>query len=73
MPPFKGGAQDCPLYTVFTRIPGAWILWIFVFLKIIYLFMRNTEREAETQVEGEAGSLQGTRHGTGSQDPGITT
>ena len=25
----------------------------------IYLFMRDTEREAETQAEGEAGSLQG--------------
>ena len=25
----------------------------------IYLFMRNTQREAETQAEGEAGSLQG--------------
>ena len=31
------------------------------FLKIlfIYLLMRDTEREAETQAEGEAGSLQG--------------
>ena len=27
----------------------------------IYLFMRDTEREAETQVEGEAGSLRGAR------------
>ena len=25
----------------------------------IYLFMRDTEREAETQAEGEAGSMQG--------------
>ena len=31
----------------------------FVFLKIyfIYLFLRDTEREAETQAEGEAGSM----------------
>ena len=31
----------------------------FLFCKIIYLFMRDTqkEREAETQVEGEAGSM----------------
>ena len=26
----------------------------------IYLFMRDTEREAETQAMGEAGSMQGT-------------
>ena len=26
--------------------------------------MRDTEREAETQAEGEAGSMQGARHGT---------
>ena len=31
-----------------------------IFLKnSIYLFMRDTEREAETQAEGEAGSLGG--------------
>ena len=29
--------------------------------------MRDTEREAETQAEGEAGSMQGARHGTQSQ------
>ena len=31
---------------------------LFFFFKI-YLFMRGTQREAETQAEGEAGSLQG--------------
>ena len=31
----------------------------FSFLDFIYLFMRDTEREAETQAEGKAGSLQG--------------
>ena len=31
--------------------------------------MRDTEREAETQAEGEKGSLQGARCGTQSQDP----
>ena len=37
--------------------------------------MRDTdwERETETQAEGEAGSTQGARCGTWSQDPGITT
>ena len=30
------------------------------FKDFIYLFMRDTQREAETQAEGEAGSMQGT-------------
>ena len=30
----------------------------------IYLFMKDTEREAETQAEGEAGSMQGAQCGT---------
>ena len=38
------------------------------FLKdFIYLFMRGTEREAETQAEGEAGCLWGVGCGTGSR------
>ena len=32
--------------------------------------MRDAEREAETQAEGEAGSLQGAPCGTRSRDPG---
>ena len=32
--------------------------------------MRDTEREAETQAEGEAGSMQGARCGTRSWIPG---
>ena len=41
------------------------------FKDFLYLFMRDTEREggAETQAEGEGGSMQGARHGTRSQDP----
>ena len=39
----------------------------------IYLFMRDTEREAETQAEGEAGSMQGTRCVTRSQVSRITS
>ena len=36
--------------------------------------MGDTEREeAETQAEGEAGSVRGARRGTRSQDPGVTT
>ena len=34
--------------------------------------MRDTKREAETQAEGEAGSMQGARHGTRSRDSRIT-
>ena len=34
--------------------------------------MRDTQREAETQAEGEAGSMRGARLRTRSQDPGIT-
>ena len=33
--------------------------------------MRDTEREAETQAEGEAGSMQGARCGTWSRVSGI--
>ena len=33
--------------------------------------MRYREREAETQAEGEAGSMQGARHGTQSRDSRI--
>ena len=37
----------------------------FLFLDFIYLFMRDTERKAETQAErGEAGSMQGAQCGT---------
>ena len=32
--------------------------------------MRDRERGAETQAEGEAGSMQGARHGTLSRSPG---
>ena len=44
-----------------------------IFLKdFIYLVMKDTEREAETQAEGEVGSMQGARCGTRSWDCGIT-
>ena len=33
--------------------------------------MKDTQKEAKTQAEGEAGSLQGAQYGTRSQDPGI--
>ena len=34
--------------------------------------MKDTEREAETQAEGEAGLLRGAQCGTQSQEAGIT-
>ena len=54
-----------------TIYPGVGIFILF-FKDFIYLFMRDTEREAETQAEGEAGSMQGARCRTRSQDPGVT-
>ena len=48
---------------------------VFIYLcfkDFIYLFLRDTEREAETQAEGGAGSLQRARCGTRSRDPGVT-
>ena len=36
-----------------------------------FLFMRDTQREAKTQTEGEAGSMQGARCGTRSRNWGI--
>ena len=43
---------------------GCVFIYYYYFFKFIYLFMRDIE--AETQAEGEAGSLQGARCGTGS-------
>ena len=39
-----------------------------LFKDFIYLFMRDTQREAKTQAEGEAGPSQGARCGTRSRD-----
>ena len=38
----------------------------------MYLFLGDTEREAETQAEGEAGFTQGARRGTRFQGSRIT-
>ena len=47
----------------------------FFFLKILFIYAWETqrEREAEMQAEAEAGSLQGALYGTASQDPEIMT
>ena len=50
------------------------ILFIFIyFFEILFIYSwENREREAETQVEGEAGSMQGAQRGTRSGDSRIT-
>ena len=47
-------------------------LLLLLFFKDFYLFMRDTERERQTQAEGEAGSMQGAWHGTQSPISRIT-
>ena len=49
------------------------VSYLFVFKGFIYLFIRDTERKAETHAEKEAVSLQGAQCGTQSQDPRIMT
>ena len=64
------------LFILNTSICHSLFLSLFIqilFFNIIYLFMRDTEREAETQVDEEAGSLWEVRCGTWSQDPRIRT
>ena len=41
--------------------------------KILFMYLWETQREAETWAKGEAGSLSGGWRGTGSQDPRIVT
>ena len=65
-PPPRGHDVSETLFILYLSIRNLF------FKDFIYLFMRDTEREAETQAEGEAGSLQGARCRTGSWDPGIT-
>ena len=57
--------------TILTIMNTSTIHCMIFFKDFIYLFMRDTEREAETQAEGEAGSMQGTWCGTPSRDSGI--
>lgn len=62
-------------FLFFSSLVFYWInfFWpLLLFFKKDYLFMRHRESEAETQAEGEAGSLGGARYRTWSQDPRIT-
>ena len=45
----------------------------FIIFKILFIYSWETQKEAETQAEGEAGSLGGARCGTQFQDPRITS
>ena len=45
---------------------------ISIFLKILFIYLWETQKEAETQADGEAGSMQGAWCGTPSQDCKIT-
>ena len=53
-----------PVHCIYL-VPFSFLFFSF-FLRF-YLFMRDRERGAETQAEGEAGSMQGAQHGTRSQ------
>ena len=50
-----------------------WTNLEFYFLRFYLFILRDTQRETETQAEGEVGSLREAGCGTQSQDPGITT
>ena len=53
-----------------TQAEGRCLCCFLFFKKIFFLYsLRDTETEAETPAEGEAGSLRGARCGTRSQDP----
>ena len=45
---------------------------IFFFFKILFIHERHTQKKAETQAEGDAGSMQGARRGTQPRDSRIT-
>ena len=61
----RAGTPGCADHILFNiQISGVFIyLFIYLFIdynfKRFYLFIRGTQREAETEAEGEAGSLQG--------------
>ena len=64
----KAGPREWHLYTYIIHLYNTCTIstmWTYIgkyyyyFQDFIYLFMRDTQREAETQAEGEAGSMQG--------------
>ena len=53
--------------------PVNFLLFYFLFFKILFIYSWETQREEETQAEGEAGSMQGARCETWSWDSRITS
>ncbi|XP_048950981.1 E3 ubiquitin-protein ligase RNF170 isoform X2 [Canis lupus dingo] len=60
----------CTVQSVYIKPPSLLKQTVDIFF--VTLFMRDREREAETQAEGEAGSMQGARCETQSRDSRIT-
>ena len=53
-------------------LPTSWIFFFFLKILFIYSWEIHTQREAEAQAEGEAGSMQGAQYGARSWDSRIT-
>ena len=66
----KAASQRSGVYIITSQVCLTYLFSVFLFLKIFYLFIHERHREAETQAEGQAGSLQGAPCGTRSQSPG---
>ena len=60
------------MYVIPTVTDFFFNVYFFLRFSSIYSWGTQREREAETQADGEAGSIQGARCGTLSQDPGVT-
>ena len=64
---------SCPLSVFFREMSiHVFCPFLFLFFLRFYLFARGTERERQTEAEGEAGSMQGAQHGTQSWVSRIT-
>ena len=59
---FQLSGPTCPFISALLSIDPTGLICYFLFFLLrflFYLFIRGTEREAETQAEGEAGPMQG--------------
>ena len=62
--------KKLPALSTQSWVPIISTLPLSIFKDFIYLFMRDSEREAETQAEREAGSLRGPKAGLHPRTPG---
>ena len=70
----KQWTQDYPFsHATLTHLHSFRLLKFFKFLKNLCIYSWKTQREAEIWAEGKAGSMQGARYRTQSQDLGIMT